>query len=279
MATGSLGGVYAIRCTANDRIYVGSSKNIRCRLNQHRHSLRQGTHHSVLLQRAWKKYGEAAFEFSVLESVADESKLFGREQVFIDRFDSAHPSKGFNIHPLANGPRGVRRTQAQKDALRAHMLSLPDLPERMARLANATRGRKRGPMPPEVREKIAAAHRGVRMSPERIAKMSAAKKGRPLPRSHRDKMVAALRAHYAARPRNPRPLPKRFRMDAEVLRAGIVLYKCGATTAELVPVLGFTPTGWARALNRSGVSMGRKGAHPGVPRPAAKVKRDNARAA
>ena len=64
-------GVYQILCIPTAKIYVGSSLNISERWWEHRWDLRRGTHHSRYLQRAWDKYGEEAFVFSILEYVED----------------------------------------------------------------------------------------------------------------------------------------------------------------------------------------------------------------
>lgn len=260
-------GVYQIRCTVTGKVYVGSSARIEVRLREHRRALRRGTHHSRLLQRAWNKYGEGAFAFSVIEIVSDAGQLFTREQVHIDALGAADPRTGLNVYPRAEGPRGVRLSDARRQALREHMLALPNLAERVERMAAANRGRKLGPRPVAVGRKISAALTGRVLSARHRQRLSEVKTGKIIPLEQRHKMLTGLRAHFAHKPRKTPPLPKRFRMDEEVLRAGIILYRRGATCAELVPVLGFTAAGWQRALNRAGEAMGRRGSHPGVPRP------------
>lgn len=60
------GYVYAIRNTVNNRAYIGSTTNYKSRWHTHRSTLRRGVHHSFILQKAWDKYGEAAFSFEML---------------------------------------------------------------------------------------------------------------------------------------------------------------------------------------------------------------------
>jgi group I intron endonuclease len=60
------GYVYAIRNTVNNRAYIGSTSNYKSRWHTHRSTLRRGVHHSFILQKAWNKYGEAAFSFDML---------------------------------------------------------------------------------------------------------------------------------------------------------------------------------------------------------------------
>jgi hypothetical protein len=54
-------GIYAIRCLANGKVYVGSSAGIDARWSEHRYDLNAGRHHSPHLQNAWVKYGAAGF--------------------------------------------------------------------------------------------------------------------------------------------------------------------------------------------------------------------------
>jgi hypothetical protein len=89
-----ISGVYAIRHAASGRACVGSSSNIGGRWRLHRSLLRRGVHHSPRLQRTWDKYGEAAFEWVVLEQSLDPGLLYGREQVFLD----AHFEQGLALN-------------------------------------------------------------------------------------------------------------------------------------------------------------------------------------
>jgi group I intron endonuclease len=56
-------GVYKITCLENGKIYIGSSKNINSRWNNHRWNLRNGKHHNYFLQSDWDMYGEDVFVF------------------------------------------------------------------------------------------------------------------------------------------------------------------------------------------------------------------------
>jgi group I intron endonuclease len=100
-------GVYQIRCIPNGKIYIGSAVDLRERWYRHRLHLRQGSHQNVYLQRAWDQYGEADFEFSVLEFV-NASDLLRTEQVWIDRTCCADRNVGFNISNVAGSPCDTR---------------------------------------------------------------------------------------------------------------------------------------------------------------------------
>lgn len=79
-----ISGIYVIRHRESGKQYVGSSRDIERRWELHRGSLRRGDHHSILLQRAFNKYGFAAFEFAIVEIVHADDDLLTREQAWID---------------------------------------------------------------------------------------------------------------------------------------------------------------------------------------------------
>jgi group I intron endonuclease len=62
-------GVYIIRNTVNDKVYVGSAKKSSSRYSGHLYQLRKGVHHSVTLQRFVQKYGLEALVFDRLREV------------------------------------------------------------------------------------------------------------------------------------------------------------------------------------------------------------------
>lgn len=82
-----LKGIYQIKNTINEKIYIGSSKNIPKRWNEHITNLNNQTHHSYKLQNDWLKYEIKNFSFTIIEIVNDDKKLLEREQFYIDQFE------------------------------------------------------------------------------------------------------------------------------------------------------------------------------------------------
>lgn len=79
-------GVYWIRNLVTDKVYIGAtSRCIPQRWNEHRWLLRRGKHQTPSLQEAWTEYGEAAFEFMVLQTTACGESPRKVEQDWIDR--------------------------------------------------------------------------------------------------------------------------------------------------------------------------------------------------
>jgi hypothetical protein len=62
-------GVYAIRNSVTNTIYIGSSQNIERRWLSHRAALRSGRHSVAPLQAAWVADGEQAFAVELLDEV------------------------------------------------------------------------------------------------------------------------------------------------------------------------------------------------------------------
>jgi group I intron endonuclease len=87
-------GIYLIRNTYNNKVYVGSSVHIKNRFAGHRATLRTGKHKNPKLQAAWNKYGEANFEFGVLEYY-DLPELTKIEENWISYYNSAET--GYNV--------------------------------------------------------------------------------------------------------------------------------------------------------------------------------------
>jgi len=91
-------GVYLIRNKINNKIYIGISKDIYLRWDQHRSELRNNKHHNKYLQRSWNKYGEDNFEFKIIEK-CDIDDLKDFEYIYITTFNSIDKNYGYNLTP------------------------------------------------------------------------------------------------------------------------------------------------------------------------------------
>lgn len=79
-------GIYKITNLVNGMVYIGQTgQNFQRRYWLHQWKLRDGTHDNKYLQRAWNKYGEEGFEFSVVE-ITTKDKLNDKEIYWIDYF-------------------------------------------------------------------------------------------------------------------------------------------------------------------------------------------------
>ena len=95
-----MGGIYRIRNVINNKIYIGSAFNFKVREKRHFNQLRKGKHHSVLLQRAFDKYGEENFVFEIVYEAKEEElnkeDLLKLEQKYLDELKPFAPI-GYNV--------------------------------------------------------------------------------------------------------------------------------------------------------------------------------------
>lgn len=95
-------GIYRITCTANNKIYIGSTSNLYKRQHDHFADMKRGAHGNRHLQAAWNKYGGDTFTFEVLEYVMPWSRI-DREQYWLDLLKPYNNAIGFNVAIRARG--------------------------------------------------------------------------------------------------------------------------------------------------------------------------------
>jgi group I intron endonuclease len=129
---GPKSGIYKITNKVNQKFYIGSTKNFFSkRWWSHRNDLRLQQHGNKYLQRAWDKYGEKSFTFSVLEEDVPEENLYEREQFWIDTTNCTDPEIGYNIAKLATNPNPreyteeERRKQSNRIAPGGYLVTMP----------------------------------------------------------------------------------------------------------------------------------------------------------
>lgn len=176
LLTNKRSGVYGIYNTINGKIYVGSAIKLHRRYVDHVYFLNLGKHHSVLLQRAWIKYGENAFEARVLEYVDDKNNLVEREQYWIDLTNSCNPSLGYNISPTAGSVLGTKHSEAAKLRRSQLLTGIVRSPETRAKMSASRKGVKIHSA--EAKLKIGLAGRNRVVSEATRLKLSEAGKGR-----------------------------------------------------------------------------------------------------
>ena len=70
----NISGIYEITNLINNKIYIGSSINIKKRWKDHILLLKNQKHINVHLLNAWNKYGEENFSFSIIEEIYPKEK-------------------------------------------------------------------------------------------------------------------------------------------------------------------------------------------------------------
>ena len=122
-------GIYRIRNKLNGKYYVGSSKDIKRRLAEHRWLLESGND-SCILQSAWDKYGKENFEFEIIEEIhGSREDLFREEQMYLDEgfangilynisIDAASALSGILSENHPRGMLGKHHTEESKIRIR-----------------------------------------------------------------------------------------------------------------------------------------------------------------
>lgn len=100
-------GVYQIRNIVNNKIYIGSSNDLRIRFISHKSLLKNNRHFNIYLQNAYNKYGKDNFIFEII-AVCPVEYIIKLEQWFLDKL-----KPDYNICAFANSPgRGRIFTQS-----------------------------------------------------------------------------------------------------------------------------------------------------------------------
>lgn len=93
---------------SNGKYYIGQAFNFYDRCFEHFRLLRLNKHGNIYLQNAYNKYGEDCFQFTIIETVEDQSQLTQIEQIWIDVSDCCNQKIGYNICPIAYSVRGIK---------------------------------------------------------------------------------------------------------------------------------------------------------------------------
>ena len=95
MNTTNKSGIYIIKNTIDNRVYIGSAVNLAVRKGTHFYDLRNNKHHNSHLQNFVNKYGIDNLSFDVLE-FCEKSILLEREQHYFTQYQNR-----FNICQIA----------------------------------------------------------------------------------------------------------------------------------------------------------------------------------
>lgn len=132
----STGHIYQIRNTINDAVYIGSvlKRDPQLRWHNHRRDCRGNYHHSPHFQRAWNKYGESNFVFEILEKVDDPNNVLPREQWYLDdRKKNYPPNLNYNVLWTAGSPQGRKWSVAMRKKLSEAHKGMRNTPESIAK--------------------------------------------------------------------------------------------------------------------------------------------------
>lgn len=111
-----ISGIYKIENILTGDIYIGSAVDIKSRWRRHKIDLKKDKHHSIILQRAYNKYGFENFNFEILEECCKEL-LLSTEQKYLD-----DKSPKYNICSYAYNTLGRKDSEETKAKKRKYAL-------------------------------------------------------------------------------------------------------------------------------------------------------------
>ncbi len=99
-------GVFLIRNTVNDKIFLGVGQDIQRTINRHKFQLKAGCHPKRSLQADWNEFGAENFAFEILDQISHSDNQGSTDQdelVFFDKLwqEKLQPfgDRGYNARP------------------------------------------------------------------------------------------------------------------------------------------------------------------------------------
>ncbi len=176
-------GLYKISNIIDNKIYYGSSINLKRRLKDHKCLLNINKHPNRHLQQSYNKYGKNSFIFEIILYCSKEDCLF-YEQKFLDKYwdnsincyniakDDVAPMTNIKVSLTSRINRSIRQLGSKRSE------------ETRKKMSEAQKGNKNhqfGKSPSEeTRKKMSEAHKNVIFSIETRKKMSQSQKLRYL---------------------------------------------------------------------------------------------------
>lgn len=131
-----LSGVYQIENDIDDRVYIGSSKDMYHRISNHLSTLKYNYNKNPLLQEFYNKFGLGHLKIKILEYCKPEN-LKVREQFYLDS-----AKEKFNICQFAKDNTGVHPSPEMLKRRSDRLKGIPATPEMAERLRNLNNDKK-----------------------------------------------------------------------------------------------------------------------------------------
>ena len=150
-------GIYIIKNNIDDRVYIGSSINLKKRFYAHINSLRNKNHHNTKLQNFVNKYGLNVLLFEIICNCS-KHELIKLEQFYIDKFNAY--IKGFNCSPTAGNILNFKMSNESKMKISKALKKHKRTEEHCKSLSNAQKNKPKLFL------------RGLKRTPEQIKNIS-----------------------------------------------------------------------------------------------------------
>src|SRR6185369_11331481 len=115
-------GVFLIRNTTNDKVFLGSGLDIQGIINRHKFALAAGGHNSKELQKEWNELGAEKFEFEILDQMEPQNtpgfdarrELNFMEEMWLEKLQP-YGERGYNEKKLSREERLQRIAANRKE--------------------------------------------------------------------------------------------------------------------------------------------------------------------
>lgn len=124
-------GIYKIVSLINNKVYVGSSIDIKNRWKVHIYSLNLRRNCSKYFANEWHKYGEENFKFSIIEECTEE-ELIDKEQYWVDHYQSTIRIKGYNRMEPKEHTRNKEARKNMSDAKKKLYKEKPEIKQKIS---------------------------------------------------------------------------------------------------------------------------------------------------
>lgn len=136
-------GIYSIKNTFNNNIYIGQSINIYKRWQEHKRQLLKNEHKNKILQKDYDNFGLDYFEFNIVE-ITEKCNLNDREVHWINKFNSFkngyNMTEGGDINPMTYEP--IRESVINKIKGNKNWLGKHHTKETKEKMSKSAIGRK-----------------------------------------------------------------------------------------------------------------------------------------
>ncbi len=168
-------GIYKITNIINDKVYIGQTRRLSQRLNEHHRTLKNNCHDNYHLQNSYNKYGDV-FEFEIITYCDNEEELDNLERYYIAEYDSTNPKKGYNKESGGNLNKHVSEKTKKKISESIKGKNNPMFGRKGKNNPNWSKPRSK-----ETKKEISESNKGKNRSEKTKKKMSKSKQGKNNP--------------------------------------------------------------------------------------------------
>lgn len=151
--------VYTLTHVPTGTFYVGSTKNLKKRLRQHKLALKNGTHHNPPLQKCNTGWSDIQVEYTELSDLETARTL---ENSLICK-NEGNPKFANVVGP--DNDKGVKRSIETRQKMSSAKIGIKRSPEVCKSISDNNKGRKRSP---ETCKRMSEANLGRKHTPETV---------------------------------------------------------------------------------------------------------------